>query len=244
MTVSGLCPGCTRPLADHLPSRRNVRGGGRGIEMVQGRCHGPDGPAPQKACWAALAEPSTVEEYLERYARVVPPLPPCPACGGRLGYHGKFWRRVEVRRGWTEAVPLYRGHCLRPGCPLVTVTVYPPCLSPYRQVTVQVREWAVRQREEAGRSWAQLARGTGYRPATVRAWVAGVALRAQELAAGLMQWLSYQRPQLSLIEASPLPARTGWWAWADRVAGRAFGPRLSLGRLLLLPFPSPWPVWV
>ena len=104
-SVGGVCPGCKRPLEDHLPSVRRLEGPipeGK-VAVVNGRCQWRDGQqAPQKMCWVALSEPMTAETYRMRLADGAVGLERCPGCGGALVDHGGspglWWDRMAPQR--------------------------------------------------------------------------------------------------------------------------------------------------
>lgn len=253
-SVDGVCRACKQPVSEHLPSgvaaRRDT--GGK-IDVVRGRCILVDGRrAPQKCCWAQFAESMDEAEYRRRVEAGTLVLEPCPCCGGRLQEHGQSWRLLADAEGvLLNELPLLRGLCANPDCPVCTVTHYPCFVTPYRAAPTGLREVAVRGRAE-GRSWSELAGDSGYAVATVRRWVREVTARAAEVVTGLLA--IWQR-------LDPLGAPAGvvatevmlraMFRMCDGVAallqrqeqGQREVPRLSVPRRFRPAPPTTLPVW-
>lgn len=254
------CPACKRRLSEHTPSERHPRSAEAGkVAVANGRCRPGGEPAPQKLSWVTLREELTEAEYRERYTDRAPPLEPCPGCGGKLHGHGRYGRGFGEEGGVrVNPLPLYRGLCPQPACPVVTVTHYPCFVTPYEIAPTSQREAVVRERAERRRSWASLSAQAGYAPQTVRRWVRRVQARAAEILVGLSAALLWLDPGAALertegatrggARGDLLPAM---FRVADTVvevlteagAWREGTPRLGLPRLLRPPGPSPLPVW-
>jgi|GEM_PF-5041260 len=75
-SVGGLCPGCKRPVVDHMPSARYPRETvptGK-VDAVNGSCIVEGARAPQKCCWVLLRAPMTPAEYREHFQAGTIPL--------------------------------------------------------------------------------------------------------------------------------------------------------------------------
>lgn len=95
----------------------------------------------------------TVQAYLLRYGREGPELElGCPACGGSMRRHGRYWRWVATRRCLSR-IPIYRWWC--PTCRR-TCSVLPDFLRPYARFVTLVREAVIRRRLQQGLPWADL----------------------------------------------------------------------------------------
>ena len=132
-SVGGVCPGCKRALADHLPSSRMMPAevpAGK-VAVVNGRCVVDGERAAQKCWWVQLREPMTLEEYRGRFVAKTIALEPCPGCGGRLTGWGSFPRDVVDGDSLLGKIRLVRGLCPDTACPVCTVTHDPVFLTPY-----------------------------------------------------------------------------------------------------------------
>lgn len=184
-SVGGVCPGCKRALADHLPSSRMMPAevpAGK-VAVVNGRCVVDGEPAPQKCCWVQLREPMTLEAYRERHAARTIKLEPCPGCGGRLTRWGSFLRKVVEGASVLGEIRLLRGLCTDDGCPVCTVTHYPVFLTPYEVVPTVEREEAIRSYAIGG-SWLAIA--NRWPVSTVQRWVRGILERAMDVTVGML----------------------------------------------------------
>lgn len=132
-----------------------------------------------------MSEAITEEEYRQHYGEAVPPpMEPCPGCGGLLGYHGHFERDLSADAGTVEPLVLHRGICRNPICPVVTVTHYPPFVTPYSVFPTAVREDAV-LRSALGETLEAVATGIGCSVRTVLRWRQMILKRVPELVSGL-----------------------------------------------------------
>ena len=178
-----LCTSCRQPLHLHSKSGRALREAANGIAVRNGRCHPGGEPARQKLSWVAMSEPLTEEEYRKRYsAASPPPMEPCPQCGSRLGYHGHFARQM-AEGGRLEPLLLFRGICRNPACPVVTVTHYPPFVTPYSVFPTAARESAIVASLAKGLETA--AAETGCSARTVLRWRKALRERLGELVSGI-----------------------------------------------------------
>ena len=184
-SVDGVCPGCKRPLSEHLrSSRRLPRDMPAGkVAVINGRCVFGGERAPQKCCWVQLREPMTVEDYRQRFVAGTIELEPCPGCGGRLTRWGSFLRKVVEGDSVLDDIRLLRGQCPNDACPVCTVTHYPVFLTPYEVVPTAKREAAVQSWAE-GKSWREM--GGLWPVTTVQRWVHEVEVRATEVVVGLL----------------------------------------------------------
>lgn len=256
LSVGPMCPGCKRPLADHLPSRRRAPEEvppGK-VAVVNGRCVAEGQAAPQKCCWVALSRPMTVQEYVEGLGAGRMPLEPCPGCGGRLVAWGSC-RRTLAEGSTLHDLRLRRGRCLHPDCPVCTVTHYPCFVTPYHVVPTDEREAAIRARAERGCSWSELAPTVPSATlGTVQRWVRRLTARAAEIIIGLLAL--WQR----LDPGAPAEVRGGQARGGllramfrvcdgvrgllrDREGWRAPLPSLAVPRLFRPAAPTPLPVW-
>lgn len=95
----------------------------------------------------------TVETYLRHYGREGPKLElGCPACGGTMRRHGRYWRWAATRRRLSR-IPIYRWWC--PHC-RHTCSVLPDFLRPHARFVTVVREAVIRWRLRLGMPWADL----------------------------------------------------------------------------------------
>jgi hypothetical protein len=241
MSLDGPCPGCKHSLAAHPRSAPSARDLADGIDLVRGRCIVAGERAPQKLCWVLLVGPLTVGEYLDAYEDTAPPRPPCPACGGVTVLHGSYWRLVAEDPVRPTLVRLYRVLCKEPGCPVVTVTLYPPFVTPYMPFPTAVREQAMRDHDGGSASWRHLAQAIGVTLDTLRRWARQLRARAASLRAGFLSILVDTDIQFRLPRARDGPSL---WVLADAAAaavGRSQWPRLAVARLAL--DVGPLPVW-
>ena len=186
-SVGGVCPGCKRALADHLPSSRMMPAevpAGK-VAVVNGRCVVDGERAAQKCCWVQLREPMTLEEYRGRFVTKTIALEPCPGCGGRLTGWGSFPRDVVDGDSLLGKIRLLRGLCPDTACPVCTVTHYPVFLTPYQAVPTAEREAAVRARA-GGLSWSEVGRVVLWPVSTVRRWCGEIITRATEATVGML----------------------------------------------------------
>ena len=241
MSVEAACPGCKERLASHPRSGRFIPAPVDGIVVVHGRCIVGGVRAPQKLCWAVLLEPVTLDDYLGLYADHQPDPPRCPACGGPTGYHGTYTRNVANDAGTLTPVPMYRFVCGRAECPVVTITLYPVCITPYMQVPTQVREDAVRTHDEGRMSWERIAEGIGVASDTLRRWARRLRARAPALAAAFMAAVSDFDPRAILPPARAGPALWVLGAAAADAVHLTRWPRIAVARLDLIR--GPMPVW-
>jgi hypothetical protein len=241
VSVDAPCPACKRSLAIHWPSAPSARGQAGGVVVVRGRCIVDGARAPQKLCWAPAAAPLSVQAYLKVCGHSPPPSPACPGCGGPTVRHGVYWRRVADDSVRPTPVPIYRFCCKRPDCPVVTITLYPPFITPYMPFPTAVREQAVRDHDEHHTPWDALARVVGVAPDTLRRWARRLRARAAALRAAFVAIVITSDALASLP-----PSRDGpsIWVIGDGAAhriGLPSWPRLALTRLVLTQ--GPVPVW-
>ncbi|MEM3485243.1 MAG: hypothetical protein QXI12_06445 [Candidatus Methanomethyliaceae archaeon] len=252
---SGLCPGCREKLSEHLSSRRYPRPG-VGIPVVLGLCY-PGGldaaPGLQKISWVQMSEAMTETEYRKRFSHTPPPMERCPCCRGPLNHHGHYMRGLGTGNV-IEPLPIYRGVCKNPCCPVVTVTHYPVFVLPNKVASAEVVESMIRERVEKGFTWAKLGDKCGYGLETIRRWYASVSSRAAEI----MNVLLFQEQKYQPAAAAGVPPVSSetllmdMFGVADRVAGlltdaglwRWEIPRLSLARQPCRGGVGPVPVWV
>jgi len=217
-----------------------VRGETPPLDVVRGRCIVSGVRAPQKFCWVQLPGPRTLKEYLARYTDQPPKPPLCPLCGTQTRSHARFWRHVAEDPLYPTRVPLYRALCPNPQCPAVTVTLYPPFLTPYSQFPTEIREGAVRD-HDAGVAWSRIAAQVQVSIKTLRRWARRVRARAAALQAGFFCILIRFDAQSRLPSARDGPSL---WALGDCAAALVQcpdWPRLSVARF---PLRSPaLPVW-
>lgn len=241
VSVDAPCPGCKQSLASHPRSGRSGPVQASGIVVICGRCVHADVRAPQKLCWALLPGPLTVDEYLSLYHDRRPSAPPCPACSGPTVYHGVYERNVAQDPVIPTLVPIYRFRCRRADCPVVTITLYPPFITPYMPFPTAVREDALRAHDQERVPWERIAQGLGVAPDTVRRWARRLRARAIDLAGAFMAGVSACGPTLALPPSRDGPAL---WALGDAAAhavDHTDWPRLGIGRLDLIR--GPMPVW-
>ncbi len=155
LRLDGVCPGCKKPMVDHLRSSRSMptEVGANEIPLINGRCYPEGDRAPQKCSWVQLAEPMDVETYQAKLAAGELGLEACPGCGGELQGWGQFKRKLYggLEAGLVE-IELMRGKCCHDDCPVCTVTHYPWFVTPYRAVQTQQRELEVRAYAEEHQS--------------------------------------------------------------------------------------------
>jgi len=212
---------------------RTLREAAHGIAVCNGRCYPGGAKAKQKLSWVAMSEPLTEEEYRRRYSAMAPPpLEPCPGCGGRLGHHGHFERQY-AQDGMLEPL-LFRGICRNPECPVVSVTHYPPFVTPYSVFPTQLRETAILASLSHGVVAAAAKIGCSAR--TVLRWRQALGERLRELISGVTGLIMRLDPlwvlpqgQGGCAAAFPLLRE------AQGLLGRE-GPQLAVGRLS-----PPWP---
>ena len=223
-----LCTGCRQPLHLHSNSGRALREAARGIPVCNGRCYPRGKKAKQKLSWVAMSEPVTEEEYRRRYrADAPPPMEACPQCSGRLGHHGHFERQL-AENGELEPLLLFRGICRNRACPVVTVTHYPPFVTPYCVFPTEVRERAITESLTKGVEAAAASINCSAR--TVLRWRNALGERLGELVAGVAGLI------MRLDPLWPLPNLQGGFATAFALLGRArelLGeavPLLAVGR--------------
>ena len=236
-----LCTGCRQPLHHHFRSGRILREAANGIGVCNGRCYPSGEKAKQKLSWVAMSEPLTEEEYRQRYSATMPPLmEPCPGCGGRLGHHGYFERR-QVKLGELEPLLLFRGICRNPGCPVVTVTHYPPFVTPYSVFPTAVREAGIL--ESLARGLEAAAAGIGCSTRTVLRWRKALGERLGELVSGVAGLIMRLDPLWPLPSVqSGLEAAFALCAKARELTFSHATPLLAVARLRL-PWPSALPVF-
>lgn len=247
VSIGAPCPACKCAVSAHPRSAYwpNTQIPTPPLYLVRGRCVVLGEPRPQKMCWLPLAGGLTVGEYMAAYGTAAPPMGPCPGCGCLLNHHGCFFRTVTVHGEGAVQVALYRGLCTNSACPVVTVTHYPPCITPYERQVTQVREDVLREHDTHRTPWESLAERTEVAVDTVKRWGRAYASISGALGAA---WLSF----LAAVDPSfTVPAKSvgaALWAVADRCA-RVMGledqPRLCLtraaepiGAALIA-----WPVW-
>ncbi len=230
-----LCTGCRQPLHLHSKSGRTLREAANGIAVCNGRCYPNGERAKQKLSWVAMSEPLTEEEYRARYsATVSPPMEPCPDCGGRLGHHGHFERQLTAN-GELEPLLLFRGICRNPDCPVVTVTHYPPFVTPYSVFPTAVRETAILTSLRQGLETAAAAIGCSAR--TVLRWRRALGARLGELVSGVATLIMRLDPLWSLPgEQVGVGAAFALLIRARELTLRQASPLLAVARL-----PRPWP---
>lgn len=245
VSVDAPCPACKHALADHSPSGRSAQGQTGPVVVVCGRCIADGIRAPQKLCWVLLDGPLTVGEYLEAYGdgERRPPKPPCPCCGGPTVYHGSYERLVaDGESGPAVSVTILRVRCPSRDCPVVTITLFPPFVTPYVRFATPVRERVLRDHDEHGTPWEHLAEASGADPDTVRRWARSLRLRAAALASGFAAIALSYDPAARLPPARAGPAAL--WALGDAAAkglDLPHWPRLAVARLALIA--GPLPVW-
>ncbi len=254
--LSRRCPACKRDVGHHLNSQRYplAPDGSKRIPVVMGRCF-PDGRerpgASQKLSWCQLSEQLTLEEYFHHYGVNPPPLEACPGCGEKLEHHGKYWRGLELQMGWIERLPIYRGLCPNPYCPVVTVTHYPWFVVPYTRAPAQVLEAVGRGRSLDRIPWEDLSARTGYAVKTLARWCYSLRERAGEAIQGLL-FLEQEHVPLAQMGIPLGESVQVLFQVADRVvedlaeAGiwRREMPLLSLPRLPCPHRISTLPVWI
>jgi transposase-like protein len=212
-----------------------------GIVVVRGRCIVNGVRAPQKFCWVPLSGPLTAMEYLQAYAHGAPPAPPCPGCAGPTLRHGRFWRQLADDASHPTPIPIYRVRCPRQDCPVVTITLYPPFVTPYMPFPTAVREQVLRDHDERHMPWHRLAQAHGVAQDTVRRWARGLRARAAALRAGFLALTIAYDSHVRLPPARDPPSL---WALGDAAAHAVDAPgspRLAVARLALTL--SPLPVW-
>lgn len=230
VNVDGPCPACKYNLGAHPPSAPCPRANPGPIDLVRGRCILAGVRAPQKLCWVLLSGVPTLDEYLSAYGSVSPPAPACPGCSGETARHGSFMRRLAIDPVWSTAVRLYRALCKNPGCPVVTVTLYPPFVTPYQAVPTPVRENLVREHQQGAVSWDALAAKSGFHRDTLRRWARAINARAGALRAAFVTLLDWAAPAHHDPQGVGPPSL---WGVADDCA-RALAlpvPRLAIARL-------------
>lgn len=212
--------------------------------MVRGRCIVAGTRAPQKLCWVALSGVPTLEDYQAIYGDRSPPPPPCPACRGPTVRHGSFERHLAIDPVLPVSMRLFRAKCNLASCPVVTITLYPPFVLPYLQVPAQVRDDAVRARQEDATSRPQMAKLIGYTVPALRRWERAVRKRTGELKAAFLVLLDRYAPAHLPPPSRPPPSL---WELSDVCAlalDFASLPRLSIPRVALDPLLVRLPVWV
>lgn len=187
-----------------------------------------------------MSEPLTEEEYRRRYSAMAPPpLEPCPGCGGRLGYHGHFERQC-ARDGVLEPLLLFRGICRNPACPVVSVTHYPPFVTPYCVFPTQLRETAILA--SLSRGVVAVAAKIGCSARTVLRWRQALGERLRELISGIAGLIMRLDPLWALPQGQGnCAAAFSLLHEAQGLLGRE-GPLLAVGRLRP-PWPSALPVF-
>lgn len=241
MSVDAPCPACKQSLACHAPSATSAHVHTGAVVVVRGRCIVDGVRAPQKLCWVLLSGPLTATEYLEAYAHAPPPAPSCPGCGGRAVHHGRYLRLVADDPAYPTPIPIYRARCEREDCPVVTITLYPPFVTPYMPFPTDVREQALRDHDERLTPWHRLAQAHRVAEDTVRRWARRLRVRAAALRAAFMAIAITYDPHSRLPPARDPPSL---WVLGDAAAHAvdASGwPRLAVARLALTL--SPLPVW-
>jgi len=165
----------------------------------------------------------------------------CPSCGGRLGYHGHFERQV-AENGVLEPLVLFRGICRNPCCPVVTVTHYPPFVTPYSVHRTAVREAAILESLARGLEVAAMAVGCSVR--TVLRWRQALGERLGELVSGVAGLIMRLDPLWPLpSEQAGLPAAFTLLSRARELTLGRESPLLAVGRLRPA-WPSVLPVFV
>lgn len=241
VSVNAPCPACKHSLVRHPRSVAAAQARADGIVVVRGRCVVNGVRAPQKMCWVLLSGPLTTEQYLAAYAHTPPPAPPCPGCTGPTIPHGHFWRRLADDTAHPTLIPIYRVRCPRADCPVVTITLYPPFVTPYMPFPTAVREQVLRDHDEHRTPWHRLAQAYGVAEDTLRRWARRLRARAAALRAGFLALAIAYDPH-----ARPPPARDppSLWALGDAAAHAIDAPgwpSLAVARLALAL--SPLPVW-
>jgi hypothetical protein len=176
----------------------------------------------------------TEEEYRKRYsAASPPPMEPCPQCGSRLGYHGHFGRRL-TEKGQLEPLLLFRGICRNPDCPVVTVTHYPPFVTPYSVFPTALREAAIS--ESLARGLEAAAAMVGCSSRTVLRWRTALGERLGELVSGITGLI------MRLDPPWPLPKLEGLGAcFMLLVRARALSFARTVPLLAVARQRPPWP---
>lgn len=240
-----MCPACNNPWIQHPRSVYVRPTHAAEFLVLRGRCEVRGEAALQKICWVHIDGASSPDAYLKQCAQGSVSVGFCPACGTRLKFHGRFWRKLRKTDGEEIRIPLYRGLCKNADCPVSTVTHYPPFVTPYQRCQTEVREQALRSHEEEHVSWEQAAETAQVSPDSVRRWARDLRLRIPVLYAVLFALLLILDPS-----GFALTPNLTVWTVADRLAElldcSAGRPRLALSRALLPPplrGPPRWPVW-
>ncbi len=205
------------------------------IAVCNGRCYPCGEKAKQKLSWVAMSETLTEEEYRRRYSAEVPPgLEPCPGCGRELGHHGHFERQL-AQDGELEPLLLFRGICRNPDCPVVTVTHYPPFVTPYSVFPTAERETAILESLAKGLEAAAAMIGCSAR--TVLRWRKALGERLGELVSGVAPLIMRLDPLWSLPrEQAGFGAAFSLLIRARELTSGEESPLLAVPRL-----PWPWP---